>query len=296
MKMVTPETTDATAPEAEPGLAYRGTLGTRLRAARDASGLTLAEISARTRVPERMLSAIEHDAHDALPHPTFTAGFVRSFAREVGLSEEEAQTRFRAENTRAAPVPMPVPLRIIEPERVPSRGVAIGGLALAAVIVVGGIVYWTTRDRGAEAPAPVMAASTSSVTTPPVAVATVPSGASPATVPSAMPVSTGAAPAVISPAGGVTLTATQDAWIQIRDRATHTRVMSGVLAQGKVYTVPAGDMTLWTGRAGALEVRVGGRLLAPFGGPAETIKDVSLSPAALAQRPAANAAAIAPTG
>lgn len=82
------------------------------------------------------------------------------------------------------------------------------------------------------------------------------------------------------------LTATQDAWIQVRDSTTKQRVMSGVLAQGKSYVVPPGDMTLSTGRAGALQVRIGGRLLAPLGGPVDKLRNVSLAAASLAARPA----------
>lgn len=50
-----------------------------------------------------------------------------------------------------------------------------------------------------------------------------------------------------------------------------------------------------TGKAGVLGIAIGGKALAPIGGPVQTVKDVSLAPADLAARSAAAAAAPAPT-
>ncbi len=287
------------------------TLGGQLSAARHAHGVSLADISARTRIPERTLAAIEADAYEQLPHPTFAAGFVRSFAREVGVSESEATLRYRAENTRLPPVPMAAPLRPIEPDRVPSRQLAIGSGVVVTLAVIGAI-FWYSRGRNPAPPlAPVAVASTATTTTTPVASSVVPGapaavgGVGATAIPPAT-ASTGPAPApsaatppmppaaLGTPGGAVTLTATQDAWLQIRDKATGQRVISTVLAQGQVYNVPPGAMELWTGRAGALQVRVNGRLLPPLGGAVETVRKLDLSPAALSARLAATPVAAAP--
>lgn len=286
------------------------TLGGQLSAARHAHGVSLADISARTRIPERTLAAIEADAYEQLPHPTFAAGFVRSFAREVGVSESEATLRYRAENTRLPTPPTVPPLRAIEPDRVPSRQLAIGSGVTVVLVLIGGVL-WYSRDRSA-APPPAPIAVASTTTTAPVASALVPSapaavggGPSATVIPPAAassgpaPASSAATPpmppaALGTPGGAVTLTATQDAWLQIRDKATGQRVISTVLAQGQVYNVPPGAMELWTGRAGALQVRVNGRLLPPLGGAVETVRKLDLSPTALSARLAATPVAAAP--
>ena len=293
--------------EAEPPVAYRArTLGEQLRLAREGRGLALADIAGRTRIPERTLAAIEADAHDQLPHPTFAAGFIRSLAREVGVSEEDATARYRAENTRLPPAPVAPPLRPIEPERVPSRSLAWGSAAVAAIAIVGAIT-WFGRDRSTPPPASatttVVAASPAPVpssvlppTTQPGALVTPPASttgapASTATSPppaTATPAGTATPPppALGTPGGAVTLTATQDVWLQVRDKASGQRLMSTTLAQGQVYNVPPGAVQLWTGRAGAIEVRVNGRLLPPLGGLAETVRKVDLDPQSLLARTA----------
>ncbi len=289
------------------------TLGEQLRLTREARGLTLADIALRTRVPERTLAAIEADAYDQLPHPTFAAGFVRSLAREVGLREDEATLRYRAENTRVPPTPTAPTLRPFEPERVPSRRLAWGSGIVVAVAIVGAVI-WFGRDRRVSTPTPANIAATTMTTQTAVTVASMPPAdqtvASPLST-SPLPLNqpaptastpTGALPpptpapaasptALGAPGGTVTLTATQDVWIQVRDKASGKRLISNTLAQGKTYAVPPGNLALTTGRAGALQVRVNGRLLPPLGGLAETLRSVDLTPAALEARAPAPGAA-----
>ena len=290
--------TTAATDAAPPTRAVARTLGERLRQAREAKGLTLADISGRTRVPARQLAALEADAHETLPGFIFAIGFSKSFAREVGLDPDEIAAQFRAETTRAAYAPPSVsPFEALEPERVPSRGLAWA--SAAAVLAVLGGLYWYFEMRdpapaetvSIETPAPDVVADPGATTDLATAEATpVPAATDPAT---AAPADPAAAPAPVPniPIGGtaVTLTAKQDVWIQISDRASGAKAMSRILKQGETYTVPPGDSTLWTGRAGALDVRVGGRPVPPLGGEAQTVRDVSLGAGGLLGRVAASA-------
>lgn len=61
------------------------TPGRLLAAARVRAGLTLADVSARSRVPIAALEAIDADDHRAIAAPVYVRGFVRLYAREVGL-------------------------------------------------------------------------------------------------------------------------------------------------------------------------------------------------------------------
>ena len=63
-------------------------VGTHLRTARERRGLTIADVAARTKISPRMLRAMEDEDIAALPPPIFVRGFVRAYARELGLEPE----------------------------------------------------------------------------------------------------------------------------------------------------------------------------------------------------------------
>lgn len=66
------------------------TLGEELRRLRENRGLSLREVSDATHIGSRFLQAIESDNYSILPGGIFNRGFVRSYARYVGLDEEQA--------------------------------------------------------------------------------------------------------------------------------------------------------------------------------------------------------------
>ncbi len=65
-------------------------LGEKLREAREAKGISISEISEQTRISSLYLESIENDDYRALPGGIFNKGFVKSFAKYVGLDEQEA--------------------------------------------------------------------------------------------------------------------------------------------------------------------------------------------------------------
>ncbi len=73
------------------------TIGSELQQAREQRGLTLVQISERTKIRVPMLRAIERDDFRQLPGGVISRGFVRLFAREVGLDADEIGARFTAE-------------------------------------------------------------------------------------------------------------------------------------------------------------------------------------------------------
>ncbi len=68
--------------------------GESLKQERELRGITLEEISQHTKVHVRFLEAIEHDDLDALPAKAFAKGFLRAYARMIGLDEEQVITNF----------------------------------------------------------------------------------------------------------------------------------------------------------------------------------------------------------
>ena len=63
--------------------------GVRLKQEREQRGITLEEISATTKIGTRMLVALEQDHFDQLPGGIFNKGFIRAYARCLGLDEDQ---------------------------------------------------------------------------------------------------------------------------------------------------------------------------------------------------------------
>lgn len=236
-------------------------VGDRLRGLREAQGLDLSDIAARTRIPLRHLAAVEDSDYAALPSQTYALGFVRSYARAVGASDTELAAQLRAELGRE---PLPEPGRQVyepvDPARLPSRLLAWTALVLA-ILVIGGYALWRSHRLGGDdaLPTPVEAPATPPLTK------TTPDPAN--VVPNAN--------------GLVVLTATAPVWVKISDGATN--LVMRELAANERYEVPAtaADPRIQTGKAEALSVTVDGKPVAPLGPPARTIKNISLKAAAL---------------
>lgn len=66
------------------------TLGEKLRQARESRGLSISEVAEQTRISALYLECIENDDYRTLPGGIFNKGFVKSFAKIVGVDENEA--------------------------------------------------------------------------------------------------------------------------------------------------------------------------------------------------------------
>ncbi|MGC8470140.1 MAG: DUF4115 domain-containing protein [Acetobacteraceae bacterium] len=85
-----------------------------------------------------------------------------------------------------------------------------------------------------------------------------------------------------APAGGLSLRATADSWIEVRD-AQGKVLFSGILHPGDSWAVPAGQaVTLTTGNAGGTELVVNGKVSPPLGASGQVRRNLTLDPAALA--------------
>ena len=239
--------------------------GASLRAAREAQGLSLDDISARTRVPVRHLEAVEAGDFKSLPSPTYAVGFARAYARAVGMSDSAVAGEVRAEVNRIGPrKPEYTPYEMADPARVPTRGLAIvaAGIALA-LLVLGGLWFASTRfQTGSDA-------------------GTTPANAVVAAVPA---VSTPAAPTV--PAGGqVSLAATDDVWLRVYDADDKT-LFIGTMKAGDRFDLPAGarDPRLNVGRPDKLQVTLNGSAVPPLGDGSRPIRGVRVSGEAIGAR------------
>ena len=73
-------------------------LGGFLRRQRELQQLSVAEIAQTTRIPARVLTRIENDQFGELPADVFVRGFLRAYARAVGIEESEVIERYDREH------------------------------------------------------------------------------------------------------------------------------------------------------------------------------------------------------
>lgn len=81
-------------PEQDAPHSELASFGEELRREREIRGISLKEIADSTKISKRFLDAIERNDHKNLPAPVFTRGFVREYARYLGLSSEEMVNRY----------------------------------------------------------------------------------------------------------------------------------------------------------------------------------------------------------
>lgn len=69
-------------------------IGDFFRQVRETKGLTLDDVASKTRIHLDFLVALEESNFTKLPDQVFAKGFVRSYARSLGLDEDDAMRRF----------------------------------------------------------------------------------------------------------------------------------------------------------------------------------------------------------
>ena len=78
-------------------------LGQRLAAAREQRGLTVADVAARLRLPLKLVERLERDDYAGISDGVFLRGYLSSYARLVGVPEEQA---IRVVQTHARTAPL----------------------------------------------------------------------------------------------------------------------------------------------------------------------------------------------
>jgi cytoskeleton protein RodZ len=137
--------------------------GEKLRKEREQRKITLDDISSTTKISTRMLRALEDEHFDELPGGVFNKGFVRAYARHIGLDEEQAITDYLDATNQnpsgATPASVPeisvVAAQAAQMERLRSlnhNGAArVPWEVLAALLLLVAVVlvFWSYRKRGA---------------------------------------------------------------------------------------------------------------------------------------------------
>jgi cytoskeletal protein RodZ len=128
-------------------------LGQYLRALREYRGLSLAQVASETKVRRLYLSALEEGEHGQLPSRPFAVGYVRAYARALGLDGDEIVARFRTEfpEDRA---PLHAPIGVAqEKDRVRRLIYWTGGAVVSAVVLWNVAQRTIINDQPAPGPA-----------------------------------------------------------------------------------------------------------------------------------------------
>lgn len=253
-------------------------VGPKLRRAREARGLDLAQVAAETKIPIRHLEVIERGAFGELPARTYAIGFTRTYARILELDDNEVTNQVREELGDA---------HALRPERVPGfepgdpaktpPGALAWATAIAAIILLGGAVIFYNTYYGAGAdPAPLVVETAPPVTD---TQETMPASVEPALA--------GQAPAASANAdAGVEFTALEDGiWVRIYD-ATGARLFEKQMMSGERFEIPADaqEPRINTGRPDAFSITIGGKPVPKLASEARTVGDMRVSASALLAR------------
>ncbi len=260
-------------------------IGEELRAAREAKGLSLTEIAEKTRISHTFLKALEDDDYTVIPGNVFVSGFLRTYAKELGLNVKEIMARHRELNPPPKETPEPDdkevqhhpkpslisisrsrrPAERPARRKIPLYLIIMAGLVIGAALTGATLLFFPKRPVNTRAsmppppaarksPAPVMKAATSF------------KNSASATRPAQKP---------FQAAGPLTLRlfAAEDSYYSYR--ADNIHVMSGILKKGETRVIKANsqiDLTL--GNAGGVTAELNGKKMGPFGKEAEVVRGI----------------------
>lgn len=261
-------------PESQAQL-FPTTVGEKLRAAREAKGMSLSDVATATRIPQRHLEAIESSNYGSLPSSTYALGFAKAYARAVGADEVAIARDLRGELThtsydRISTVPS---YEMRDPTRSAPNGLVWITVIIALLIAVAAGLYYGTNLFRATAPAPETIDNL--VDTAPEATNEI------------APVQPGV--------GQVSLIATDPVWLRVTDGSGKV-LFEKEMTKGERYDVPADAQQprARTARPDRIQVTLNGSNVPPLSATAQTV-DVEVSAAALSARGQGGAASASPT-
>ena len=274
--------------------------GAQLKQEREKQKVTLDDISLTTKISTRMLRALEEEQFDQLPGGIFNKGFIRAYARCLGLDEDQAVADYLAatsppgkkpEDNEQTPLVAPPSREEFREKTEGAADLPWGIFAVALLIAALGFTAWGFYSRQSQKETPVPAANAPGVS--PVAVADrapspPPSDSAPAPAavaqssqpvppasaqPTKTPVATPPAPKpepsqpATPQAGRFTLRikAREDSWLSVSiDGEVSTHGMLSAPAEKSVRANQ--EITIKAGNVGALDFEFNGQKLPVQGG------------------------------
>ncbi|MBV6633357.1 MAG: helix-turn-helix domain-containing protein [Alphaproteobacteria bacterium] len=283
-------------------------VGSQLKSARLAKSATLEQAADATRIRRALLDSLEQDDHSALPGGIYSIGFVRSYAKFLDLDPQALEDQWREEAKGLTQQPhYSFPTPTLE-RRLPGAASIMIGLAVLLIPVA--IIMWQGANIDdlatdiPELPDQLQSLIDQTLTeettgNPDAALNTViaatgqPDGSAGAIAANASEQAAEQQAAVslaealetfgtTADQSDISLTATGDVWVQIRDQSSGDIAFTRVLKSGDRYFVPRSDgLILTVGDAGALTY-TSGETTRALGRPGQVIRDIPLNAEGLA--------------
>jgi cytoskeleton protein RodZ len=153
--------------------------GEKLKLEREKRKITLEQISSSTKIGTRMLQALEEDKFNQLPGGIFNKGFVRAYARCLGLDEDQTVADYLEASGDAPPVSTEIVapdndgreneenLRRLEASTGASaRQLPWGWFAAVLLVVALALSFWSHRRREHQRPSVPSTATTPATQSP----------------------------------------------------------------------------------------------------------------------------------
>ena len=288
--------------------------GENLRREREKRKITLEQISQSTKISTRMLHALEEEKFSQLPGGIFNKGFVRAYARAVGLDEDQAVADYLEASGETPPAMPEIPPeqpapRIVE-EETPRRPLPWGLFAALLLLAALALSLWSHRQKkenvapesspqsavtpssaeSARTQPPASAPSINPVPSSPVKAASSQPSPEPVkpSVPETQPITAARTSAASPSTTGfvIKIQAREDSWAMITSDGR--TVYSGLLVAGDERSIRGQkEVVVKAGNAGAVDLYFNGNKVAPLGGYGE-IRTVTFGPQGAAPPPAAN--------
>jgi cytoskeleton protein RodZ len=130
-------------------------LGQYFKRAREEKGWSLEQAAAKSRILPQYLQAVEEDNYERLPEEVFAKGFVRSYARLLGLGEAEVLQKFQETGgqfyaKRAEREQLRLQLREEERRKKSNQFIVAAMIGVALVVVL--LATGRDRDNGKRLP------------------------------------------------------------------------------------------------------------------------------------------------
>ncbi len=256
-------------------------LGEEFRSAREARSLSLSDVAERLHIRSVYLAAIEDEDWHVIGAPVYVRGFMRTYARFLGLDPEAAVARFAAAvpagSPATAPPRQPAPANPAEKRAAgerssPSLAAVLSIVAAVLVVLFVGYEFYQYR-AGTPAGAPVTEASAAPdvAVAPPAADSGTPAPAGGADTLAAIPPLNSPGPAAAKPVKrGLSLHVTETSWLRVT--VDGTVVLEGTLPTGAAKTFTGKIADVRVGNAGGVQIAVNGHKLGPLGASGDVVE------------------------
>lgn len=245
--------------------------GEYLKALRLETGMTLEQISEQTKIALTNLELLERDRYDLLPPRVFVKGFVKAYAQELGINQDQAIERFE-EFTSHGEVPN------YEEEEHPlfkehrprssffdsslfNIGLTVAGLLSLAILILTGVTRLVDSGKNTDTRQAIAAPVQPSAYGEPM---TGPGGETPSSSDFSEPAPREAGKRFLE------IKSVGHAWVRVAPDRGPAQEFS--MAPGEVQVLKANEsFQIQTGNAGAIRLRFDGRVLSELGRENQTL-------------------------